>query len=126
MLLLRRHAHSAATTDTHVYACAGLSLGDGKKTRESRSTPTLVGCSRARPWCNALALMQVQSLHGKQAVDVDCGFAHSVAILSGGLMVVWGSAVTGKLGLGPVTDEYECFCPIPTPLVRTYAHCNRN
>ena len=32
-------------------------------------------------------------------------------------MVVWGSAVTGKLGLGTVTDEYECFCPVPTPLV---------
>ena len=60
--------------------------------------------------CRTLTRTQVQSLHGKRAVDVACGFAHSVAILSGGLMVVWGSAVTGKLGLGPVTDEYECFC----------------
>ena len=74
-------------------------------------------------WCRTLTRTQVQSLHGKRAVDVSCGFAHSVAILSGGLMVVWGSAVTGKLGLGPVTDEYECFCPIPTPLVCARALC---
>ncbi len=31
-------------------------------------------------------------------------------------MYTWGSAASGKLGLGEITDKFECFVPTPTRL----------
>ena len=74
-------------------------MGDGKKIRESADRPTLV-----------------ETLSGRRVVSVSAGYTHTCAVLAGGSVVTWGSAVSGKLGLGEYTDEHECFCPTPTPV----------
>lgn len=58
-------------------------MGDGKKLRDSAHRPTLV-----------------ETLNGRRVVDISCGYTHSCAVIEGGAVVAWGSAVSGKLGLG--------------------------
>ena len=71
------------TWGTGTFGRLGLSLGDGKKIRASADHPTLV-----------------ETLNGRRAVAISCGYTHSCAVLEGGSVVTWGSAVSGKLGLG--------------------------
>lgn len=87
------------TWGTGTFGRLGLSMGDGKKIRESADRPTLV-----------------ETLSGRRVVSVSAGYTHTCAVLAGGSVVTWGSAVSGKLGLGEYTDEHECFCPTPTPV----------
>jgi Ca2+-binding EF-hand superfamily protein len=56
----------------------------------------------------------VQAFMDTPVVQVSLGFNHSAALVDGNELFVWGSATGGKLGLGEVTEEYECFCAIPT------------
>jgi len=59
----------------------------------------------------------VQALAGRPVVRASCGYAHSAAVTVDARLFVWGSGATGKLGLGAITDQEECFCSVPTPLV---------
>lgn len=45
--------------------------------------------------------------------SVSCAHSHSAAISSSGDLYTWGSAVSGKLGVGVVEDTYEQFAAIP-------------
>jgi hypothetical protein len=45
--------------------------------------------------------------------QVSAGHSHSAAVTDTGALYVWGSGVSGKLGLGPITEEFECFAPVP-------------
>ena len=74
-------------------------MGDGKKLRDSSDRPSLV-----------------DTLSGRRVLYVSAGYTHTCAVIEGGSLVTWGSAVSGKLGLGEYTDEHECFCPTPTPV----------
>lgn len=57
----------------------------------------------------------VHALRGMRCTQVAAGFSHSAAVTHTGHLYTWGSAMNGKLGLGPVSpDMYECFCPEPT------------
>lgn len=56
----------------------------------------------------------VQSLRGLPTLQVSFGYSHSACIVDGSELYIWGSATGGKLGLGEITEEYECFCAIPT------------
>jgi alpha-tubulin suppressor-like RCC1 family protein len=47
-------------------------------------------------------------------VQVDAGHSHTAALTSGGDLFMWGSGASGKLGLGHITTEFECFAPLPT------------
>jgi len=59
----------------------------------------------------------VQALFGKPVVRVSCGYSHTGAIVAGGELYMWGSAASGKCGLGTVTKKVECFCSIPTKVL---------
>ncbi len=48
--------------------------------------------------------------------QVSAGHSHSAAITVDGQLFIWGSGVSGKLGLGEITKEFECFAPLPTRL----------
>ena len=56
----------------------------------------------------------VQALIGRPVLSVACGFSHTGAVLSGGELYMWGSAVSGKCGLGDVVGRSECYCSVPT------------
>lgn len=59
----------------------------------------------------------VQALLGKPVIRVSAGFAHTGAIVAGGDLYMWGSAATGKCGLGTVTKKVECYCSVPTKVI---------
>eukprot|EP01029_Cantina_marsupialis_P001211 TRINITY_DN109910_c0_g1_i1.p1 TRINITY_DN109910_c0_g1~~TRINITY_DN109910_c0_g1_i1.p1 ORF type:complete len:1320 (+),score=436.55 TRINITY_DN109910_c0_g1_i1:137-4096(+) len=93
-----------ATERVYVWGCgvfgrlglgAGATGADGL--RHDRSHPALL---------DGLAAVKV--------ADISCGFSHSAAVTKGGRLWIWGGASTGKLGLGEVTEDHECFCPSPT------------
>eukprot|EP00949_MAST-11_sp_MAST-11-sp1_P000971 g971.t1 len=52
----------------------------------------------------------------KRAIAVDSGYSHSGAVLTDRTIVMWGGATTGKLGIGDVAEEFECFCEYPIPV----------
>ena len=56
----------------------------------------------------------VQALAGRTVIRVSCGYSHTGAIVAGGELYMWGSAATGKCGLGEIVQTEECFCSIPT------------
>jgi alpha-tubulin suppressor-like RCC1 family protein/Ca2+-binding EF-hand superfamily protein len=56
----------------------------------------------------------VQALIGRPVLRVDCGYSHTGCIVAGGDLYMWGSAGTGKCGLGEITNTVECYCSIPT------------
>ena len=58
----------------------------------------------------------VQALQGKPVVRASCGYSHSAAVVAGGEMYIWGGASSGKLGLGKLTSNQECYCSVPTQL----------
>lgn len=45
--------------------------------------------------------------------SVACGHSHSAAIASDGALFTWGSAASGKLGVGIVDEKFEQFATIP-------------
>lgn len=45
---------------------------------------------------------------------VSCGYSHTGAITSEGNLYMWGSANTGKLGIGPRVRDMECFVETPS------------
>ena len=59
----------------------------------------------------------VQALMGRPVVRVACGYNHTAALTIDGKMYVWGSGSTGKLGLGSITGEEECYSSVPTPVI---------
>lgn len=81
-----------------------LGLGDGpsglEQGRGDRGVPTLL---------DALKHVPIR--------QIAAGFSHTLALTQYGELYAWGTATEGKLGLGPVTDEYDCFAPEPA-LVR--------
>ena len=54
---------------------------------------------------------------GRPVVRVACGYNHTAALTIDGKMYVWGSGSTGKLGLGSITGEEECYSSVPTPVI---------
>ena len=52
----------------------------------------------------------------RRAIAVECGYSHNAAILRDRTIVMWGGATTGKLGIGDVAEEFECFCEYPIPV----------
>jgi alpha-tubulin suppressor-like RCC1 family protein len=58
----------------------------------------------------------VEKLLGHAAIHVSAGHSHSAAVLRDGRLFVWGSAVCGKLGMGSITEDFECFAPVPVQL----------
>lgn len=59
----------------------------------------------------------IQALAGRPVLRVSCGYSHTAAIVSGGELYLWGSAATGKTGLGHITKVEECYCSVPTRVV---------
>jgi alpha-tubulin suppressor-like RCC1 family protein/Ca2+-binding EF-hand superfamily protein len=59
----------------------------------------------------------VQALSGRPVIRVSCGYSHTGAILAGGDLYMWGSAASGKCGLGVIVDSEECYCSIPTRVI---------
>jgi len=45
-----------------------------------------------------------------------CGYSHTAAVCDSGNLYLWGSASSGKLGLGDCTTYQECYCAVPTRL----------
>ncbi|ETI47352.1 hypothetical protein, variant 1 [Phytophthora nicotianae P1569] len=56
---------------------------------------------------------RVQAFNGLNLRQVSCSFSHSAAIDSEGSLYTWGSACTGKLGVGIVEDEYKQYSMTP-------------
>lgn len=77
----------------------GLGKGDRSTARMSASHPT-----------------KIVALGTVKARRLSCGFSHSAIVSQSGQVLIWGSAVSGKLGIGTVAKEYECFCPMPHPV----------
>lgn len=69
------------------------------------------------PQADAVAPRVVQALYGKPVVRVACGFNSTGCIISGGELYMWGSAATGKCGLGTITKGEECYVSIPTRVI---------
>ncbi len=59
---------------------------------------------------------EVPILKGQAVVSVSCGYSHSACIMRDGSLRVWGGSSAGKLGIGDVSEEFECFCEHPIPL----------
>lgn len=59
----------------------------------------------------------VQAFAEKTVIRVSCGYSHTGCITAGGDLYMWGSAVTGKLGLGTVVKGEECYASIPTRVI---------
>jgi alpha-tubulin suppressor-like RCC1 family protein len=47
---------------------------------------------------------------------VSCAYSHSAAIDSDGFLYTWGSATSGKLGVGVVEEQYEQHALLPLPV----------
>lgn len=60
--------------------------------------------------------MEVSVLRGQKTVSVSCGYSHSACIMQDGSLRVWGGGSAGKLGIGDIAEEFECFCEHPIPL----------
>jgi alpha-tubulin suppressor-like RCC1 family protein/Ca2+-binding EF-hand superfamily protein len=56
----------------------------------------------------------VRALRGKAVLQCSLGYSHSAAVVDGNELYTWGSAASGKLGLGEITSEQECFAAVPT------------
>ncbi|EQC26992.1 hypothetical protein, variant [Saprolegnia diclina VS20] len=56
---------------------------------------------------------RVLALQSVFVKEVACAFDHSAAISVDGHVYVWGSAATGKLGIGALDDKYEQFALYP-------------
>jgi Ca2+-binding EF-hand superfamily protein len=66
----------------------------------------------------------VQALVGQPVVRVSCGYSHSAAIVSGGELYMWGSAASGKCGLGMITAKEECYVAVPTKVRESISEVN--
>lgn len=49
----------------------------------------------------------IESLRGKDVVDVACGGAHSAAITASGELYTWGKGRYGRLGHGDSDDQLK-------------------
>lgn len=49
----------------------------------------------------------IESLRGKEIVDVTCGGAHSAAITASGELYTWGKGRYGRLGHGDSDDQLK-------------------
>jgi len=58
----------------------------------------------------------VQDLSNVEALQISCGFAHSAVVSTRGKVFIWGGANNGALGLGPIKENQECYCPYPIRL----------
>ncbi|OQS03440.1 hypothetical protein THRCLA_04258, partial [Thraustotheca clavata] len=56
---------------------------------------------------------RVKTLHSTFIKEIACAFDHSAALSVDGQVFVWGSAATGKLGIGPLDDKYEQYALYP-------------
>lgn len=59
---------------------------------------------------------EVEVLRGQRVVAVSCGYSHNACIMQDGSIRVWGGGSAGKLGIGDIAEEFECFCEHPIPL----------
>lgn len=91
-------------------------LGEGTKVgpvSDNPDTPALDGQGWAEPQC-ALASAGSACLAG--ATSVDGGWAHTVALVDGGV-VAWGWNASGQLGDGSTTDRYRVGAPVLSDVV---------
>ncbi|CAM9760364.1 unnamed protein product, partial [Phaeothamnion confervicola] len=70
-----------------------------------------------RPQADAGRAVLVQALRGRPVAAASAGFSHSAAVCAGGRLYVWGSAATGKLGLGAADADVYCSAPTHTAVV---------
>mmetsp|Transcript_28555 Transcript_28555/g.36926 ORF Transcript_28555/g.36926 Transcript_28555/m.36926 type:complete len:1227 (+) Transcript_28555:37-3717(+) len=75
-----------------------------------------IGGQSSNPRADATHPTVVQGLLGLPVVQVACGYSHSAAVTADARLFVWGSASTGKLGLGVIADKEECYCSMPTAI----------
>jgi hypothetical protein len=72
-----------------------------------------IGGQSSDPRADAKHPTVVQGLLGLPVVQVACGYSHSAAVTADARLFVWGSASTGKLGLGAISDKVRvCVCGI--------------
>ena len=80
-----------------------LGMGDGpsglEDGRGDRASPSLV-----------------PALKNSHVVQASAAHSHSAAVTAAGKLYMWGSAVSGKLGLGANLPHQESYCPVPTPV----------
>ena len=77
----------------------GLDVTEGGDPRQDCAKPTLV-----------------QALASVPVLKVSCGHSHSACITTAKDLYVWGSAASGKLGLGEAARDVECYASLPTSL----------
>ena len=77
----------------------GLDLTEGGDPRSDTAKPTLV-----------------QALASVPVLKVSCGHSHSACITTAKDLYVWGSAASGKLGLGESAKGVECYASLPVAL----------
>lgn len=59
---------------------------------------------------------RVEAFNGLTLCQVSSSFSHSAAIDSNGSLYTWGSACSGKLGVGVVKDKYKQYSLTPLPV----------
>jgi alpha-tubulin suppressor-like RCC1 family protein len=64
----------------------------------------MIWCCLARP-CDRPRI--IESLRGKDVVDVACGGVHSAAITASGELYTWGKGRYGRLGHGDSDDQLK-------------------
>ncbi len=57
--------------------------------------------------------LPVRDLRSYSVASLSCGYSHTAVAAKSGEMFIWGGGNDGKLGLGPITEQYECYCPFP-------------
>lgn len=66
------------------------------------------------PQADSINPKVVQALLGRAVIKVSLGHSHTGCVVAGGDLFMFGSANSGKCGLGRVSDTEECYCSIPT------------
>ncbi|CAM9176283.1 unnamed protein product [Pylaiella littoralis] len=64
------------------------------------------------PQADAAAATVIQAFAGRPVLKASAAYNHSSAITTSGRVYTWGSAATGKLGLGVV--DRDVYCSVPT------------
>ena len=58
----------------------------------------------------------VEAIKGRGAKKIAAGYSHNIAIVKGDQLYVWGGVASGKLGIGPIAQEFEAYVQYPIPL----------
>ena len=58
----------------------------------------------------------IEGIKGRKAKAIAAGYSHNIAIVEGDQLYVWGGVASGKVGIGPIAQEFEAYVQYPIPL----------